>query len=117
MLEVILFTVPRCDTKQRARDLLARFGSFARVIAAPVPDLLAVDGVGEAAAVMLKLVHAAAVRLISAEVVGKPVLSNWDRLMAYLNAELRASWWSSSACSISTIGTGCWRMRRSSAAP
>jgi DNA repair protein RadC len=88
MLEVILFTVPRCDTKQRARDLLARFGSFARVIAAPVPDLLAVDGVGEAAAVMLKLVHAAAVRLISAEVVGKPVLSNWDRLMAYLNAEL-----------------------------
>ena len=88
VLEIILFTVPRCDTKPCARALLARFGSFARVIAAPVPDLLSVSGVGEAAAAMLKLVHAAALRLLSAEVLDQPVLSNWDRLMAYLNAEL-----------------------------
>jgi DNA repair protein RadC len=88
ILEMLLFTVPCCDTKQRARDLLARFGSFASAIAAPIPDLLAVEGVGEAAAVMLKLVHAASLRLMAAEVIRTPVLSNWDRLMAYLNAEL-----------------------------
>jgi DNA repair protein RadC len=88
MLEILLFAVPRCDTKQRARDLLARFGSFASAIAAPIPDLLSVEGVGEAAAVMLKLVHPASVRLMSAEVINTPVLSNWDGLMAYLNAEL-----------------------------
>ena len=88
MLEMILFTVPRCDTKPCARALLARFGSFARVIAAPVPDLLAVEGIGDASVAMLKLVHAAALRLLRAEVIDQPVLSNWDRLMAYLNAEL-----------------------------
>jgi DNA repair protein RadC len=75
MLEIILFTVPRCDTKPCARALLSRFGSFGRVIAAPLPDLLAVEGIGEAAAAMLKLVHAAALRLLRAEVIDQPVLS------------------------------------------
>jgi DNA repair protein RadC len=88
MLEMILFAVPRCDTKPCARALLSRFGSFGQVIAAPVPALLAVEGIGEAAAVMLKLVHAAAVRLLHAEVIGQSVLNNWDRLMDYLNAQL-----------------------------
>ena len=36
----------------------------------------------------LKSVHAAALRLLRAEVIDQPVLNNWDRLMAYLNAEL-----------------------------
>ncbi len=41
---------------------------------------------GEASAAALKIVHAAALRLARAEVIGQPVLSNWDALMAYLNA-------------------------------
>ena len=36
----------------------------------------------------LKSVQAAALRLLRAEVIDQPVLNNWDRLMAYLNAEL-----------------------------
>ena len=88
MLEIVLFALPRRDTKPLARALLARFGSFAAVIAAPVQDLLSVDGVGEAAVAALKTVQAAALRLLRAEVIDQPVLSNWPRLTAYLNAEL-----------------------------
>ena len=32
--------------------------------------------------------QAAALRLMRAEVIDQPVLTNWDRLMAYLNAEM-----------------------------
>jgi DNA repair protein RadC len=88
MLELVLFVLPRRDTKPVARALLLRFGSFARVISAPVQDLLSIDGLGEAGVAALKSVHAAALRLMRAEVIDQPVLNNWDRLMGYLNAVL-----------------------------
>jgi DNA repair protein RadC len=88
MLELVLFALPRRDTKPLARDLIGRFGSFAGAIAAPVQDLRAVEGLGEAGVATLKAVHAAALRLLRAEVRDQPVLHNWERLMAYLNAAL-----------------------------
>ena len=89
MLEMTLFlALPRRDTKPIARALLARFGSYANALAAPVPELLAIEGLGEAGAAALMLVHAAAVRLLASEVKDQPVLSNWDRLIGYLNAVL-----------------------------
>ena len=88
MLETVLFAMPRRDTKPVARALLSRFGSFARVITASVPDLLSVDGLGEAGVAALKSVQAGALRLLRAEVVDQPVLTNWERLTAYLSAEL-----------------------------
>jgi len=86
MLELVLFALPRRDTKPIARVLLAQFGSFARVIAAPVQELLAVEGLGEAGAATLKSVQAAALRLMRAELIDQPVLTTWDRLLGYLNA-------------------------------
>ncbi len=89
LLELVLFlALPRRDTKPIARALLARFGSYAGAIAAPLRDLRCVEGVGEAGAAALKTVQAAALRLARAEVMDQPVLENWDRLMAYLNAAL-----------------------------
>ncbi len=89
LLEMALFTaLPRRDTKPIAKALLKHFGSFAGAIAAPVNALLAVEGMGEAGAAALKLVHAAALRLSRAEVIDRPILNNWDRLMEYLNAVL-----------------------------
>ena len=32
--------------------------------------------------------HAAAIRLMRAEVIDQPILNNWDRLLGYLNAEV-----------------------------
>jgi DNA repair protein RadC len=88
MLEMLLFALPRRDTKALARVLIARFGSFGRAISAPVQELVAVEGLGEAGAAALKTVQAAALRLMRAEVIDQPVLTNWDRLMDYLTAEL-----------------------------
>jgi DNA repair protein RadC len=88
MLEIVLFALPRRDTKPLARALLSRFGSFARAITASVPDLLSVEGLGEAGTAALKSVQAAALRLLRAEVIEQPVLTNWEALTAYLGAEL-----------------------------
>ncbi len=88
MLELVLYALPRRDTKGLARELIARFGGFAGAIAAPTQDLLAVEGLGETGTAALKAVQAAALRLLRAEVLSRPVLNNWDRLMAYLGAEL-----------------------------
>ena len=89
MLEMILFlALPRRDTKPIARALMTRFGSFAAAIAAPLQDLRGTEGLGEAGVAALKAVQAAALRLVRAEVMNRPVLDNWDRLMDYLNAVL-----------------------------
>ena len=89
LLEMVLFlALPRRDTKPIARLLLARFGSYAAALAAPLVELRQIDGLGEAGAAALKTVVAAALRLARAEVIDRPVLGNWDRLMDYLNAVL-----------------------------
>nr|WP_246514397.1 DNA repair protein RadC [Neoroseomonas soli] len=89
LLEMVLFlALPRRDTKPIARALLARFGSFAGALAAPLHELREVDGLGEAGAAALRTVQAAALRLARAEVMEQPVLNNWDRLLAYLSAAL-----------------------------
>lgn len=89
LLEMVLFlALPRRDTKPIARALLSRFGSFANAISAPLPDLRTIDGLGDAGAAALKTIQAAALRLVRAEVLNKPVLSNWPELMDYLTAVL-----------------------------
>jgi DNA repair protein RadC len=89
MLEMVLFlAIPRRDTKPIARRLIAQFGSFAGALAASVPQLMEIEGLGEAGVAALKTVHAAAMRLTKAEVLYRPILSNWDRLMEYLQAVL-----------------------------
>ena len=87
LLEAVLFlAILRQDTKPIAYRLIARFGSFAGAIAAPMNDLLSVEGVGQSCAAALKVVHAAALRLARSEVMDRPVLSNWSALIDYLTA-------------------------------
>ncbi len=89
LIEMVLFiALPRRDTKPIARALIARFGSFAGAISATLPELRGIDGLGEAGIAALKTVRAAALRLARGELAGQPVLSNWDKLMEYLNAQL-----------------------------
>ncbi len=89
LLEMMLFlALPRRDTKPIARALLSRFGSFAGAISAPVADLRAVDGLGDAGIAALKTIQAAALRLARAEVPKRPVLDDWAKLMDYLGVVL-----------------------------
>jgi DNA repair protein RadC len=89
MLELVLqLAIPQKDTKPLAKALLARFGSFAEVISAEPAELMACDGVKEAAATALKVVREAAVRLARVQVLNRPVLSNWDALLEYCQASM-----------------------------
>ncbi len=87
LLEMVLYrAIRRGDTKPLAKQLIARFGSFAEVISAPPERLREIKGAGEAVVTELKLVHAAALRLMKGAVVKRPVLSSWNAILDYCRA-------------------------------
>jgi len=84
LLELVLFrAMPRRDVKPLAKALIARFGSFAEVVAAPRPRLAEVAGLGAAAITELKVVQAAASRFAHGEVKRRKVLSSWSSVLDY----------------------------------
>jgi DNA repair protein RadC len=93
LLELLLArTIPRRDTKPLAKELLARFGSFADVLAASPERLKAVKGLGGGQAIIdLKLVHAAGVRMLRRQVLNRPALTSWSALLDYCTAAMACS--------------------------
>ena len=91
---ILSAAAPTSDSSGTAHQLIKRFGSFSQAITAPLAELIAIDGVGEAGAAALKLVQAAAGRLAPAgwlaqgAPVYRPLVHNWDRLIEYLTAIL-----------------------------
>ncbi|TIX78783.1 MAG: DNA repair protein RadC, partial [Mesorhizobium sp.] len=84
LLELLLFRlIPRADTKPVAKALLARFGTLAEVLGAPVARLEEVRGIGPAVALDLKIVAAAAQRAALSEIKGREVLSSWTQVLGY----------------------------------
>ena len=90
VLEAYLFrAIPVIDVKPLAKALIERFGSLSAVLSASIPELKGVPGVGDAAALDIKLVHELAQR-IGREGVGKrAVISSWTALLAYVRVALR----------------------------
>lgn len=89
LLELLLAqAIPRRDVKPLAKDLLGKFGSFAGVITADLNRLSDVKGMGDSSAAALKVVQAAAVRLLQQQVVGRDVIDSWDRLVDYCTAAM-----------------------------
>lgn len=87
LLELVLFrAIARRDTKHLAKELIARFGSFAEVVNAPEHRLKEVKDVGDAVVTELKLIRAAAVRLIKAQIIERPILSSWHQVLDYVKA-------------------------------
>ena len=84
LLELLLFrTIPQKDTKPIAKELIAKFGSFAEALAAPRQRLEEVKGVKEATSTDLKLIHAAAGRFTRGAVKKRQVLSSWNAVLDY----------------------------------
>jgi len=89
VLELFLFrSIPRGDVKPLAKQLLARFGSLGGVLGATSEELRTVAGVGEAAALDLKLVHEASLRTAKEQVARRPVISSWNALLAYVKTAM-----------------------------
>jgi DNA repair protein RadC len=84
LLELVLFrAIPQRDVKPLAKDLIAKFGSFAEAISAPPARLAEVKGIGAAAITELRIVQAAASRLARGQVQKRPVLSSWSSVIDY----------------------------------
>ncbi len=92
LLELLLArSLPRRDVKPLAKQLLARFGGLAGVLGATMEDLRMVAGVGPAAALDLKLLHEATVRMGRTEVRKRTVISCWSALLAYVKVSMAAA--------------------------
>jgi DNA repair protein RadC len=84
LLELVLFrAIPQRDVKPLAKELIAKFGSFGEVIAAPPKRLGEVKGMGEGAINELKIIHAAANRLTRGQAQKRTVLSSWSSVIDY----------------------------------
>jgi DNA repair protein RadC len=84
LLELVLFRcLPRRDVKPIAKQLIAKFGSFAEVISAPATRLAEVDGIGDIVATDLKIIAAAAKRLAKGAVADRPLLASWASVIEY----------------------------------
>lgn len=89
LIEYLLaLAIPRRDTKPLAKALLREFGGIAGLLTASPEAIAKVDGMGGVATAAIKIVHAAALRLLRAEVEEKPVLANWQALLDYLRADM-----------------------------
>ncbi|MCP4615522.1 MAG: DNA repair protein RadC, partial [Bradyrhizobium sp.] len=85
---LLALAIPRQDTKPLAKALLHEFGGIAGLLTADAEALARVKGMGETSVAALKTVHAAALRLLRAEVAERPVLANWQALLDYLRADM-----------------------------
>lgn len=90
LLELYLFrSIPRRDIKPLAKNLIARFGSFAEVISAPIEQLIEVKGISENIALDLKIIRAASMKLGQESILGRPILSSWSALLDYCRSAMQ----------------------------
>ena len=84
LLELVLFrSIARGDVKGIAKALIARFGSFAEVVAAPPEMLGEIKGVGPAIIHDLKLVEQAARRVTIGAIRNRQVLASYTSVVDY----------------------------------
>ncbi len=89
LLEALLFrSKAQGDTKALAKQLLQRFGSLSEVLNAPEHLLREVKGVGEVAALDLRLVAAAATRRAREKAASRPLLGSWAQVIEYCRAAM-----------------------------
>jgi DNA repair protein RadC len=88
LLEFLLYSAQaRRDTKPIAKALIERFGDLASVLGADREALKSVPGMGDASVATLLAVRAAAARFLKGELRQRAVISSWQALIDYCNAQ------------------------------
>ena len=98
LLELFLFrSIPQRDVKPLAKALIARFGSLAAALSAPLEDMLqvsALDNKGKALrmtadiALDLQLMFEATRRMVAEPLKRTTVIASWSALLSYLRVTL-----------------------------
>ena len=84
---LLALTIPRVDTKAQAKKLIAQFGGVGGLLSASA-ETLKREGLSDAAIGALKIAEATALRLLETRIEGRPLLSNWEVLGDYLQAQM-----------------------------
>ncbi len=85
---LLMLAIPRVDTKPMAKRLLNEFGGIGGLLSADAEAIMRSGGVGESAAAALKIVQAAALRMLRSEVKSQPILASWQAMLDYLRVDL-----------------------------
>ncbi|QTD56006.1 RadC family protein [Parasphingorhabdus cellanae] len=85
---LLAIAIPRRDTKPLAKELIETFGGLSALLTADGQSIQKVPGMGETSAAAIKIVQAAALRLISEPIREQPILTSWQALLDYLRADM-----------------------------
>jgi len=92
LLELVLFrAIPRRDVKPLAKALIARFGSFAEVIAARPERLAEIEGMSVASINEFKIIEASAQRFAKGAVKKRLPLGSWREVVDYCRTAMAFS--------------------------
>lgn len=84
---LLALAIPRRDTKDQGKALIARFGGVGPLLEADA-ETLRREGLSDGVIGALKIARATALRLLETRVEGRPILSSWDALGDYLQAAM-----------------------------
>ena len=87
---LLALAIPRRDTKEQAKALIARFGGIGPLLSADA-ETLRREGLSDGIIAALKIAEASALRLLETRVEGRPILSSWEALGDYLHAAMAHS--------------------------
>ena len=91
IIEYLLgLAILRRDTKPLAKRLVAEFGGLPGLLAADAEAIARNGGLSETAVAALKIVQAAALRMVAGPIRNQPILGHWQALLDYLRADLAA---------------------------
>ena len=91
VIEYLLgLAIPRRDTKPLAKKLLHEFGGMSGLLTADGESIARNGGVSEGTVAAIKIVQAAALRMLAEPIRNQPILSNWQALLDYLRADMSA---------------------------
>jgi DNA repair protein RadC len=89
LLELLLFYgIERRDTKPLAKKLIERFGSLGGALAAPIEQLAEFEDIDKRTLVLLRAVRETGARLVREEVVDRPVIGSWQKLLDYCRSTM-----------------------------
>jgi DNA repair protein RadC len=89
LLELVLFrAIPQRDVKPLAKEIIARFGSFAEALAAPIERLTEIKGVSIGVATEFKVVEAAAQRLVKGKIGRRRSMGSWSEVVDYCRSTM-----------------------------
>jgi DNA repair protein RadC len=87
---LLALAIPRRDTKDQAKELIAKFGGIGPLLSASA-ETMKREGLSESVIGALKIAEATALRLLETRAEGAPILSSWEALCDYLHVAMAHS--------------------------